>query len=155
MARLLTAAAALLRLDPDDDALDEIPFGQWLAGRRQSDRAVDRLWNLIALPTLNASADEASLKLAVKVFRVGLLDRSDAGDIGWSSVPLAELHGGNARRALEGRRCRDPHRVSGDVARAFLCGHLRPSPTDLRRCGRRRRRRGYTPTHGRNPRCLR
>ncbi|MGD0592876.1 MAG: hydroxysqualene dehydroxylase HpnE [Acidimicrobiales bacterium] len=99
--RLLTAAAALLRLDPDDDALDEISFGQWLAGRRQSDRAVDRLWNLIALPTLNASADEASLKLAVKVFRVGLLDRSDAGDIGWSSVPLAELHGGNARRALE------------------------------------------------------
>jgi len=100
-AGLLRAAAALLRLDPEDDALDAVSFGEWLTGRGQDRRAIERLWNLIALPTLNLAAADASLKLAVKVFRVGLLDRSDAGDIGWSSVPLAELHGANARRALE------------------------------------------------------
>ena len=63
--------------------------------------AVDRLWNLIALPTLNVPAAGASLALATKVFRVGLLDRSDAGDIGWSRVPLGELHGLTGARALQ------------------------------------------------------
>jgi hydroxysqualene dehydroxylase len=100
-ARVGRAVLPLRRLDPDDPALDEIAFGTWLAEHGQSARAVSRLWNLIALPTLNVSADEASLKLATKVFRVGLLDRSDAGDIGWSAVPLARLHGENAAAALE------------------------------------------------------
>jgi squalene-associated FAD-dependent desaturase len=99
--RLVPSALALGRLDPDDTALDAVSFGDWLAGRRQSKRAIDRLWNLIALPTLNLAAAEASLGLAAKVFRVGLLDRSDAGDIGWSRVPLGELHGTIAARALQ------------------------------------------------------
>ena len=99
--RLMRPALALGRLDPDDASLDAVPFGDWLAGRHQSKRAIDRLWNLIALPTINVAAAEASLGLAVKVFRVGLLDRSDAGDIGWSRVPLGELHGAIAARALQ------------------------------------------------------
>ncbi|MHB1510591.1 MAG: hydroxysqualene dehydroxylase HpnE [Acidimicrobiales bacterium] len=101
--RLLSTRAALglLRLDPDDDRLDAVSFGDWLRSRGQSDRAVEVLWDLIALPTLNVSAREASLKLAAKVFRVGLLDRADAGDIGWSLVPLADLHGASAMRAME------------------------------------------------------
>ena len=45
-------------------------------------------------------ADEASLALAAMVFRTGLLDRSDAGDIGWSKVPLGELHGGRSVQTL-------------------------------------------------------
>jgi squalene-associated FAD-dependent desaturase len=94
-------ALALRRLDPDDASLDEISFGDWLHDHGQSDRAIDRLWDLIALPTLNVPARDASLALATKVFRVGLLDRSDSGDIGWSRVPLAELHGTNAARALD------------------------------------------------------
>jgi squalene-associated FAD-dependent desaturase len=100
-ARLAGVTMALLRLDPTDRSLDEVSFGDWLKAHGQSDRAVDRLWNLIALPTLNVQAGEASLQLAATVFRVGLLDRADAGDIGWSTVPLAELHGAHATRALE------------------------------------------------------
>jgi squalene-associated FAD-dependent desaturase len=99
--RLVRPALALGRLDPDDASLDAASFGDWLTGRRQSKRAIDRLWNLIALPTINVAAGEASLGLATKVFRVGLLDRSDAGDIGWSRVPLGELHGTIAARALQ------------------------------------------------------
>ncbi len=94
-------ALALRRLDPDDASLDDISFGEWLTRQGQSERAIERLWNLIALPTLNLPAGEASLALAVQVFRVGLLDRSDSGDIGWSMVPLVELHGANAARALD------------------------------------------------------
>ncbi|MGD0439088.1 MAG: hydroxysqualene dehydroxylase HpnE [Acidimicrobiales bacterium] len=97
---LVRPALALGRLDPDDASLDASSFGDWLAGQGQDKRAIERLWNLIALPTINIAADEASLLLATKVFRVGLLDRSDAGDIGWSRVPLGELHGAIAARAL-------------------------------------------------------
>jgi squalene-associated FAD-dependent desaturase len=100
--RLARPALALRRLDPDDPALDTITFGRWLARHGQSDRAIERLWDLIALPTLNLPASQASLALAVKVFRTGLLDRADAGDIGWSTVPLSELHGDYATRALHG-----------------------------------------------------
>jgi squalene-associated FAD-dependent desaturase len=98
--RLVEAARALSRLDPDDRSLDEVSFGSWLAAHGQSERAVDRLWDLIALPTLNVHAGQASLALATKVFRVGLLGHFDAGDIGWSKVPLARLHGTIAARAL-------------------------------------------------------
>jgi len=94
-------ALALSRLDPDDASLESVSFGDWLARYGQNDRTIERLWNLIALPTLNVPAAEASLALATKVFRVGLLDHLDAGDIGWSKVPLGELHGASPARALE------------------------------------------------------
>jgi squalene-associated FAD-dependent desaturase len=99
--RLAWPAVALSRLDPADPALDSVTFGSWLSRHGQSDRAIERLWNLIALPTINVPAAEASLALAVKVFRTGLLDRADAGDVGWSTVPLGELHGDRSARALD------------------------------------------------------
>src|SRR6185312_109078 len=98
---LARPALALSRLNPEDPSLDTVTFGAWLSRHGQSDAAIDRLWDLIALPTLNVHASEASLALAVKVFRTGLLDHADAGDVGWSKVPLTELHGEYAARALE------------------------------------------------------
>jgi squalene-associated FAD-dependent desaturase len=99
--RLAWPAVALSRLDPEDPTLDTVTFGDWLSRHGQSDAAIDRLWDLIALPTLNVHASEASLALAVKVFRTGLLDHADGGDVGWSKVPLTELHGDYAARALD------------------------------------------------------
>ncbi len=98
--RLGPAVAALGRLDPDDPALDRITFGEWLARHHQRPRAVSALWDLITLPTVNVPAAEASLAMAAKVFRTGLLDTSDGGDIGWSAVPLGELHGRRSAAAL-------------------------------------------------------
>jgi squalene-associated FAD-dependent desaturase len=98
--RLARPALALRRLDLDDPSLDDLAFGPWLEARGQRREAITSLWNLIALPTLNVSADDASLALAAMVFRTGLLDSADGGDIGWSKVPLGELHGEQARRAL-------------------------------------------------------
>ena len=97
---LARPALALRRLDLGDPSLDAVTFGEWLARHGQSPAAIAALWDLIALPTLNVAADEASLALAAMVFRTGLLDRADAGDIGWSAVPLAVLHGEYAARAL-------------------------------------------------------
>ena len=98
--RLAAPVLALRRLNLDDPSLDLVAFGDWLAARGQSPRAVERLWDLIVRPTVNTPAADASLALAAKVFREGLLDRADAGDIGWSLVPLAHLHGDTALRAL-------------------------------------------------------
>jgi squalene-associated FAD-dependent desaturase len=98
--RLVRPALALKKLDLSDPSLDKISFGQWLARYGQSEAALARVWNLIALPTLNVPAGEASLALVAKVFRTGMLDRVDAGDMGWSKIPLGELHGGFGGRAL-------------------------------------------------------
>ena len=94
------AALALQRLDPADPQLDATTFGAWLRAAGQSPAAIERVWNLIALPTLNVDANEASLTLAAMVFRTGLLSDAPAADIGWSRVPLSDLHAAPAARAL-------------------------------------------------------
>jgi hydroxysqualene dehydroxylase len=100
------AARALQSLDPGDLDLDTQTLGAWLRAHGQSERAISALWNLIALPTLNLDASEASLLAAVKVFRTGLLDDSDACDVGVPIVPLSQLHAEPAARALRERGAR-------------------------------------------------
>src|SRR2546421_531806 len=51
-------------------------------------------------PTLNLRVDDASLGAAAFVFRVGLLDRADSGDIGYARGPLQRVHGDAALRVL-------------------------------------------------------
>ncbi|MFE0224521.1 hydroxysqualene dehydroxylase HpnE [Streptomyces albidoflavus] len=95
------AALALRRLDPADPALDRQEFGSWLRRHGQSPRAVAALWDLVGVATLNAAADDASLALAAKVFRTGLLSDAGAADIGWAHVPLGELHHTRALTSLD------------------------------------------------------
>ncbi len=99
-AGIVRAALGLRRLDPASPSVDAQAFGAWLSAHGQSDRAIRYLWDLIGLPTLNLPAREASLALAAKVFRTGLLERSDAADIGIAAVPLQELHGDAGGAAL-------------------------------------------------------
>ncbi|MGH9109532.1 MAG: hydroxysqualene dehydroxylase HpnE [Acidimicrobiales bacterium] len=99
--RLGRAVLGLRALRLDDPALDRQTFGSWLARHGQRPVAVERLWDLVTLPTVNVPAGEASLALAAKVFRTGLLDSTDGGDLGWSAVPLSVLHGENGARALD------------------------------------------------------
>jgi len=91
--RAARAVPAMRRLDPDDPRLDEQSLGDWLRAHGQNDATIAALWNLITVAALNCDADEASLALAAKVFRTGLLDRSENCDIGVPAVPLSELHG--------------------------------------------------------------
>jgi squalene-associated FAD-dependent desaturase len=99
--RAVRAARALARVDPADPAADRRTLGDWLTEHGQSPHAQAALWDLIARPTLNLAASEASLALGAFVFRTGLLESAAAGDIGWAAVPLAALHDEPARRALE------------------------------------------------------
>ncbi|WP_131745786.1 hydroxysqualene dehydroxylase HpnE [Frankia sp. Cppng1_Ct_nod] len=98
--RAALAAYRLGRLDPNAPEVDGVSFGSWLADRGQRPAAIEALWELLTVATLNAPADSASLGLAAKVVRTGLLERADAGDIGWADVPLQQLHGEAAASEL-------------------------------------------------------
>jgi phytoene dehydrogenase-like protein len=101
-ARLGAIRAALaLRGRPRAEELeDSETLGDWLARHGQGGAAVAALWDLIALPTLNLPAAEASLALGAFVFRRGLLSSPDAGDIGFHVGTLAQIIGRPAARAL-------------------------------------------------------
>lgn len=100
-ARVGVAALALKRLDPEDPRLDEVTFGSWLDRFGVTARERAAMWDLVGVATINLTAEHASLAVAAKVFRTGLLDTNDGADIGWSKVPLQQLHGDAAQRALE------------------------------------------------------
>lgn len=100
-ARVGRAALALKGLDLADPALDTQDFGSWLTAHGQSARAVEALWDLVGVATLNAVAGDTSLSLAAMVFKTGLLSDPSAADIGWARVPLGELHDRLARKALD------------------------------------------------------
>lgn len=95
------AALALKALDPADPALDGVDFATWLGRHGQSPRAVEALWDLVCVATLNVRAAQASMGLAAMVFKTGLLSERGAADIGWARVPLGELHDTLARKALD------------------------------------------------------
>jgi len=99
-ARAVRAALALRRVDRDDPRTDDRSFGDWLSAHGQTPVAMDALWDLVGVATMNARAVDASLAIAATVFQIGLLAEADAADIGWSLVPLQELHGDAAERAL-------------------------------------------------------
>ncbi len=90
--RAATAMTALRKVDYTDPRTDEETFGHWLRAHGQTERALANLWSLVTIAALNIGVDEASLALAAMVFRVGLLEEADAGDIGVAQVPLSEIH---------------------------------------------------------------
>ncbi len=98
--RVAQTAAALTRLDLGDRGLDQQTFGGWLRRHGASPRALESLWDLIVLPTLNLPSDEASLWLGAMVFQVGLLSDAPAADLGYTTAPLGEAHGARAAAAL-------------------------------------------------------
>lgn len=95
------AVMGLSRLRLADPALDRQTFASWLRAHHQSDAAITALWDLITVPTVNLPAAQASLTMAAKVFKTGLLSENSAADIGWSKVPLGRLHGERASAALQ------------------------------------------------------
>ncbi len=99
--RAVRGALALRRLDPGDASLDARTLGEFLRRHGQNDAIIGSLWGIVAVATLNLDPDEASLALAAKVFRTGLLDHADAADVGYAGVPLGDLHSTAAQRALD------------------------------------------------------
>jgi len=102
-ARLHAALTAgrLKALDRSDPRSDETSFAAWLTRQGESALAIERFWDLLVVATLNVSSERASLAQAAMVYQTGLLGDAPAADIGWSRVPLSQLHGEPAAVALE------------------------------------------------------
>lgn len=119
--RSVPAVLALRGLNQLDPAVDAESFGGWLAKHGQREPSLAGLWELLTVATLNAGLDRASLALAAKVVRTGLLETAGGADIGYSRVPLGRLHGEAGRQKLEslgaivrtGSRVRSLRRESG------------------------------------------
>ncbi len=86
------AAAALLRLDPADPAVDEVALGPWLREHGQGERAVSRFWSLLCEAALNVGVEQASLALAAMIVRTGFAGRAQDARIGVPTCSLDELH---------------------------------------------------------------
>lgn len=99
-ARAVRGALALRLLDPADTALDARTLGDFLRSHGQNRAVLDALWGVLSIATLNIDPDEASLALAAKVFRTGVLDHAPAGDVGYADAPLGDLHSAAALAAL-------------------------------------------------------
>ena len=99
--RAIRGALVLRGVHRDAASADEQSFGDWLRAHGQTAQTIERLFDVFTVATLNARCDEASLRLAAMVFQDGLLRDHAACDIGYSRVPLGELHGTAGRIALE------------------------------------------------------
>lgn len=87
------------------EKLDAISFGIWLKEHQQSQRVIDRFWNVIVTSALNESATECSARYATQVFRNAFLGKRDGWRMGISRVPLSRLYEHMpAERLLMGKR---------------------------------------------------
>lgn len=117
----LRAAHAVRRLgalDPRDPAVDQRRLGDWLTQEFGDQGELEAFFELLVRPTLNVPVRHAGLGPAAFVFREGLLERAESGDVGWARVPLSSLHAEPAGALLAG---------------AGVRVHLR-SPIDLLEC---------------------
>jgi squalene-associated FAD-dependent desaturase len=76
-------------------------FADALRSRGQSQRAIDRFWDVFIRPALNLRAEEASAAAGSFTVETALLAGRRASDLILPTRPLGEMHGGAAGRALE------------------------------------------------------
>ena len=106
LADKLLAVYGLLRVKLTDRtkrqaSLDDEAFYRWLKRHRQTDRAIERLWNLFVLPALNGDVRDVSANWALMVFQEALLKRHGDAAIGLSKIGLTSLNGAPAGRRIQ------------------------------------------------------
>jgi squalene-associated FAD-dependent desaturase len=80
---------------------DGTTFADALRARGQSQRAIDRFWDVFIRPALNLRCEEASAEAGDFTVRTALLGERSASDLLLPARPLGEMHGEAAGRALE------------------------------------------------------
>jgi squalene-associated FAD-dependent desaturase len=88
---------ALVRWSPSSGET----FADELRARRQSERAIERFWDVFIRPALNLRAEEASAEAGSFTVRTALLGDRRASDLILPVKPLGEMHGEAAGRALD------------------------------------------------------
>jgi squalene-associated FAD-dependent desaturase len=76
-------------------------FAAELGARGQSERSIERFWDVFIRPALNLPAAEASAEAGSFTVTTALRSGRRASDLILPTRPLGEMHGGAAGRALE------------------------------------------------------
>jgi squalene-associated FAD-dependent desaturase len=90
---------ALRGLDPA--AHDDETFADFLLRKGQSQRAIERFWDVFIRPALNLPSAEASAAMGIFTVQTALLAGRRAGELVLPAKPLGRMHGDAARRTLE------------------------------------------------------
>ena len=105
------------------DVSSAMTVSEWLRAQGQPASLCAWLWDPLAIAALNQSPAEAAAPPFVRVLAELFGPRVEDSSIGLPAVPLDELFGEPARRAIEGRggivRTRSPARVVVDAAGAI------------------------------------
>jgi squalene-associated FAD-dependent desaturase len=102
--RIARAIAALRRVSvPDRAALGRQSFSQWLRRHGQTDAEISGFWDLIVVPALNCTSEQASAEQAFFLFERGFLASAESAAIGVPTTGLSDLHVRPAVRYLEAR----------------------------------------------------
>jgi len=72
-------------------ALDRQSFARWLSEHHQSERVIERFWDLIILPTCNDRCSDVSATQGIQVFQEGFSSDSSAADIGLFTRGLGQV----------------------------------------------------------------
>jgi squalene-associated FAD-dependent desaturase len=94
--RIATLLARWPRLEPASDET----FGAFLRRHGQSDRAVERFWDVFVRPGLNLGTDEVDAATACFTVTRALRSGRSASDLILPTAPLGQMHGEAGRRAL-------------------------------------------------------
>jgi squalene-associated FAD-dependent desaturase len=99
-----SAIGALLKLRTlDARAHDDVSFGELLRGLGQTERALDRFWDVFVRPALNLRCREVSAAMGIFTVQRGLLAGRRASEVLLPTAPLGDMHGRAVRAALEDR----------------------------------------------------
>jgi squalene-associated FAD-dependent desaturase len=96
---VVRVARKLAQLDPGDH--DGETFAALLRRLGQSQRGIDRFWDVFIRPALNIRSEEASAALGIFTVQTALFGGPGASDLILPVAPLGEMHGDSAGRALE------------------------------------------------------
>ena len=83
--------------------LEQQSLHEWLKKKRQSQRAIENLWDLIILAALNDKAENVSAAMGLTVFKEALLQGRHGADIGYVTTSLSEALGDTAQKYLQSR----------------------------------------------------
>jgi squalene-associated FAD-dependent desaturase len=85
----------------DPAAYDGENFAEFLRTKGQSERAIDRFWDVFMRPALNLPSREVSAAMGIFTVQTALLSGRRAAELVLPTKPLGWMHGDAARRALE------------------------------------------------------
>ena len=112
----LRVVRTLLRLRRVDPWLyDGLTFSAFLMLELgESERGIERFWDVFIRPALNLTSSEVSAALGVMTVQTALLGGRRASDLVLPAAPLGDIHGAAARRRLEdlGARIKTNARVA-------------------------------------------